>query len=359
MSQTLPSPEKIGDRPANNQPEPPEEQFWQRYSAHGELPLSGATSLAVHLLILGLMVLTAWLAYAVFSHTSRTIPVEAVRLDLGGGGGSRHGTGDGPGVGTTEPREDPGGKPDEGPATPDPVDNLTKPKLDVNAGARSPVQFDPGSTRVIQQSDTSSSAALQKLAEANIRIRLPDKKGYGQGGTGTGGGSGDGKGTGVGNGEGEGRGTLTQREKRMLRWSMLFNTNSGPDYFAQLQGLGAILAIPVKEDGEREYKIVRDLSARPAKLLNEDIGQIQRIYWIDNNPQSVADIMSVLGVRLRPSHFVAFMPEKLEANLFKLESNYLKNHHPGKTEDDIDLTKFRINRRGGGYEPEVISLKLK
>jgi hypothetical protein len=68
MAQTLPT--------SDNQPlVPPDERFWQRYSRHGELPLSGATSLALHLLVFGLLVLIAYLAYAVFSHTSHSLPV--------------------------------------------------------------------------------------------------------------------------------------------------------------------------------------------------------------------------------------------------------------------------------------------
>jgi hypothetical protein len=146
----------------------------------------------------------------------------------------------------------------------------------------------------------------------------------------------------------------------MLRWSMQFSTQSGPDYVGQLNGLGAILAIPIREAGENtEFKIVRDLKGRPPKLLDEDITKIQRIYWIDENPKSVVDVMTVLRLPLRPNRFIAFMPEELERKLFNLELAYLKVHYPGKTEDDITETKFRINHRGGRYEPEVISLRVK
>jgi hypothetical protein len=137
----------------------------------------------------------------------------------------------------------------------------------------------------------------------------------------------------------------------MLRWSMLFNTNNAGDYLAQLRGLGAILAIPVKEGPEgREYRLVRDLSARPAKLLEEDLSKIQRIYWVDEKPQSVNDVMASLGVDVRPSHFVAFMPQELEDKLFRMEKAYR-----GRSEDEIHETKFRVNKTARGYEPEVIA----
>jgi hypothetical protein len=336
--------------------------MWKRYSPHGELPLSGASSLALHLLIFGLMLLSAWLAYAYFSHASRSLPVEAVRLDLGGGGGDPRASGTGPGRG--QKVEEAGAKTEEAPVTPEPSNDEKPPDINkAEPGPKDKFKFDEDVKRYIHRG-TASSAAFQKLADANIRIRLPDGKeaGKGQGGTGSGGGSGSGKGKGIGSGEGDGKGTLTQREKRMLRWSMIFNTNNGPDYVSQLKGLGAILAIPVREDASgREYRIIRDLSARPAKLLKEDISKIQRIYWIDDKDQSVRDVLLTLGVRLPfiPSHFVAFMPEELEQKLFQLEKDYLNKNHPGRTEEDILETKFRINRTGGGYEPAVESQNVK
>jgi hypothetical protein len=354
MAQNVPTSDQK-TKPEDQKLVPPDEQFWQRYSPHGELPLSGASSLALHLLIFGLMLLSAWLAYAVFSHTNRTLPVEAVRL--AGGGGNPHGLGESPNAG--KPVE--AGGSEETPPNPLPNEPIKPPDLNVKAGPSQPLKFDEEATRHIHRSDSDGSKAFQRLSQQNQRVHLPDKEsGYGKGGKGSGGGSGAGQGTGTGNAKGEGGGTLTQREKRMLRWSMVFDTNSGRDYVAQLQGLGAILAVPVREEGNSpEYKIIRDLSARPAKLIEEDISKIQRIYWIDDKPQSVRDVMGVLGVRLQPSHFVAFMPEELETKLFRLEKAYLEKHDPGRTEDDIIDTRFRINRAGKRYEPVVIDQKIK
>jgi hypothetical protein len=61
-----------------------DERFWKRYSPHGELPLSGAGSFALHALIVGFLVLWAVYLAAYFSKPSRNLPVESVRLDLGG-----------------------------------------------------------------------------------------------------------------------------------------------------------------------------------------------------------------------------------------------------------------------------------
>jgi hypothetical protein len=359
MAQTIPTPD-LKLKPEDQKLVPPDERFWQRYSPHGELPLSGASSVAIHLLTFGLMMLLGWMAIAVFSHTSRSLPVEAVRY--GGGGGNPHGVGDAPNAG--KPVEA-GGPAEEKSTNPVPDERIARPELKPDAGPKEQFKFNEESTRYIHRSDSEGAKAFQRLNQANQRVRLPDKEpkesGYGKGGKGSGGGSGDGVGTGTGSGRGEGGGTLTQREKRMLRWSMVFDTRSGRDYVSQLQGLGAILAVPVREEGNSpDYKIIRNLSARPAKLLDEDIGKIQRIYWVDDKPQSVNDVMAILGVPLRPSHFVAFMPEELEQKLFKLEKDWLAKNYGGRTEDDIVETRFRIKHtKAGGYEPEVTSQKVK
>src|SRR5215469_11150839 len=142
MSQTTPVAEKSTAHSAKQPLVPPDERFWKRYSPHGELPLSGAGSLALHLLIFGLMLLSAWLAYAVFSHTTRSLPVEAVRLDAGGGGGNPHGHGDSSNRGS-QPEEVGGDKTQEGATNPDPVDLEKRPELPVQPAASAPIQFDP------------------------------------------------------------------------------------------------------------------------------------------------------------------------------------------------------------------------
>src|SRR4051812_11037220 len=78
---------------------PPEERFWKRYSPHGEAPLSAAGSFALHLLGVGGLFLFALYVANLFYNPTTSLPVEPVRFALGGGGGSKHGVGTGPGVG--------------------------------------------------------------------------------------------------------------------------------------------------------------------------------------------------------------------------------------------------------------------
>lgn len=169
-----------------------------------------------------------------------------------------------------------------------------------------------------------------------------------------------GVGNGTGNGDGTGNGRLTPRECRMLRWHMLFDTKDGDDYLSQLRQLGTILAVPISDakPDNPEFAIVRNLSKKPAPLRKEDVGKIQRIYWIDDNPKNVKAIMAALGhPELKPGYFVAFMPEKLENKLFELETAYRKKHFPKLDEDQIQLTKFKLRAKGKDLEPYVVELR--
>lgn len=352
MSQTAPPSEKAV-KSASSPLVPPDERFWQRYSPHAELPLSSAGSFVTHILLFGLLLLASFLSTLLFNN-NRSLPVEAVRVS--GGGGSPKGQGDGPNRGQPVEAEV---QSNEKPETA-PTNDVPPQPLKIQPETATKQNFDDSQRRI--QEDDKASDALSKLSQRTVRIQLPGNRPHGKGGSGSGGGLGKGIGPGVGDGTGAGNLTPTQREKRMLRWSMLFNTPDSANYVAQLRGLGAILAIPVREDGSggAHYQIIRDLSARPAKLLDEDIGNIQRLVrWRDELPASVSGVMLVLRLNVRPSHFDAFMPVELEQKLLDLELGYLHKHYPGRQEDDIESTKFRINARGGKYEPEVRQQTLK
>jgi hypothetical protein len=149
-------------------------------------------------------------------------------------------------------------------------------------------------------------------------------------------------------------GKLTRREKRMLRWQMRFNAKNGPEYVARLRALGAVLAIPVGE----KWKVVRELRA-PAKLLDENLSKIKRIYWIDDNAKSVADVLEALGLPIKARQLVVFMPAALENKLFDLEKKEMIKRRGKYNEEQIEETIFRVVRRGGGHEVELVKIKFK
>lgn len=360
MSQTASPSGKSGKRGASPLT-PPDERFWQRYSPHAEFPLSSAGSLLLHLLIFGVAGLMAWLGVALFSNSSVKLPVEAVRV--AGGGGDRNGQADGTGI--SQPRES-GDTRKEAQADVAPPPEEASPTLNVDPEPQiKPPQFESNSGRKIQDI-TAASKSFKRLQEGASRIQSPGSSpaSKGQGGSGKGGGKGSGTGTGVGSGSGEGPpANLSQRQKKQRRWVMGFDTRGSEDYVAQLQGLDAILAIPVAESGgDFDYKFFRNLTPGSGRSRTEDAQKVLKeveglIRWIDDNPRNVEGVLAVLGLPVpkiprEKYHFIAIVPEKLELKLTRLERAYLKKY-PNRNEDDIEETKFRIKNHGRKYEPEV------
>ncbi len=334
---------------------PPDEQFWKRYSPHHEASLSIAGSIALHALAVGTMILFAVYLAALFLRPNRSLPIEPVRLAISGGGGQKSGVDGGKGVGGVA--EDIGVT-DKNPQ-PGEDDAAPRPSLTPAEIKKAETAFDPDSFRRINKSDTGKTLArLEDSVREKLRSSL-NAGAKGEGGTGSGGGKGTGSGKGVGPGTGAGTSALSQREKRMLRWHMKFTANTGPDYLAQLRGLGAVLAFPISET---QYKLVRDLNPG-GPLLDEDISSLNRIYWFDENPQSVRDILSTLGAKISPApaRFVAFMPKSLEDQLHEMEKSYVKKVlRKPLVEDRIEETLFRVVRDGkGGYKPELISVTMR
>ncbi len=324
---------------------PPDEKFWQRYSPHHEFPLSATSSVFLHILVFGLIALV--LSSSLFAFF-REKPIEVDAIVIAGGGGNPLGVGSGPGDGVipTGPEAAAKEKPPEVIGKDLPTEQLKKPEL-------KPVQLtdlpsDPNAKRPIEP-ETHSLGKLSEVGK-NAKARLEGiLAGYGKGGTGSGGGKGRGTGTGEGDLSGPGKGTLGVREKRQLRWTMIFNTRSGNDYANQLNGLGAFIAI-LNPSGE--YLVIRNLKARPVRGEIEDLRQINRIYWVDDKPQSVNSLAVALGIRSTPDHIVAFFPVDLEKELLEKEMKYFK----GK-EDDIEETFFKVVERGGRYETVVTEVR--
>jgi hypothetical protein len=332
---------------------PPEEQFWQRYSPHHEAPLSGIGSFALHFLIAGFLLVAGYLGWLSLGNRHSALPTDVVSLDRPGGGGRKTGSGNDPNDGGQPKEVADLAQPDPN-KTPPPADATQRPDL-APSTPDTPLPPPESSKEANERIVRDAKSNLQKLEGLNKdlqdRLRLREGAGpapQGQGGPGSGGGKGTGKGPGEGVGMGEGRGTLSSREKRMLRWTMQFDTRSGQDYLRQLRGLGAILAIP-KDRAGKDYYVIRDLGSRPPALLDEDVATIQRIFWIDDKPQSVASIMRALGLNLQPDRFVAFMPEELEQKLFDLELRYR-----GLKEDDIEETIFQVRLVRDKYVPIVV-----
>jgi hypothetical protein len=317
----------------------PEERFWQRYSPRQEMPLSGLASLALHGLGIGLLLLLAWMGWLGFKKDNRSPAVEPVRL-LGDGKGTSGNQGESrlPGQGF-EPQEKKGDRAEQ-PNAADP----DRPQLDKTAVGVPPPDVKKDANDDVKrpiQPGNPDRTVFERIARDSLN-KLPDNRPPTVGPPGPGP-----KGPGP-------NANITNQEKRMQRWSLIFETRGGDDYRAQLQGLGAILAIPLDKEG-KAYKVMRNLSGRgQAQLLDEDVAAIRRIYWYDKRPDSVRSLVGALKVPFVPDHVVAFMPAELEDEMYRKERDYR-----GLAEEQIETTEFRVVAMGKGYGVKVVSQKPK
>ena len=347
---TASEPTKAAKKPSR---QPPSDSVWVRYHPWMEGAMGHIASWSIHLLILGVAILVS-LAYAWgFIKQNHQLPVEPVQFADAGGGGSPEGSGDGPGGDHAPAKEGvTSDKPNDGNTTNPTADRVQLTEVQAQRVAQ---EFPAEDARRIQQGPESVKAFTDLDKEFRDKLRDGINPSKGNGGTGKDGGTGSGKDKGIGSGTGEGTGRmLNEREKRMLRWSMKFNTRTGLDYLQQLDALGAILAIPDGPGGQ--FKVIRELSRRPPQLLDEDLSKIQRIWWIDDNPRSVESLMTAMGLPLRPSRVVAFIPPELEDDLAQKELAF-----KGLKEDQIYETKFDVYPAGGAkrYDVRVIGQQAK
>jgi hypothetical protein len=288
------------------------------------------------------------------------LPIEAVRINFGGGGGTPGGKDTGPG--TTGPGDDTGSETGDGSennkdkAPPPEVAPIPVAKQE---GIRTEFANDQAATRYFKRGSEAFNSLTRMESEARTSLRKsinPGVKGNGKGkgGSGRDGGKDTGRDKGQGGGQGEGRGATNVREKRVLRWAMTFNTQNGEDYRSQLIGLGAMIGVP-RPDGQ--FLLIRDL-ANPASGKVEDIRELDRIYWIDDKPDSVRSLFGALRMP-PPNEFVAFFPKRVEDRLLDLELAWMQKHYGKRNENLIHETKFDVIRSGNGYDVRVRNVALR
>jgi hypothetical protein len=321
---------------------PPDERFWVRYSPHHEFPLSTVISICFYLLVFIAVVVAYFFLVPLFSGKGDSLPLETVAIGGVGGMPGEPGTA---GDGNEGPREDLG--------DPQKLAEEHKPAVALTELPRTEVKIDnvpvdPKDAETVRYftKGNISAESLSKVgqdASAMLMQQVGGKPGpKGSGGTGT-----SGKGTGGDGGDGR---LMNDRQKRVLRWTMMFDTRTGDDYRVQLMSLGAILGIPGPEG---QYRIIRDLKQKPARLEVEDLKKINRIFWVDDRPESIGPLAQALGIPM-PQHVVAFFPEKLEGELLRKERAFAN-----RKESDIVETRFRVVRYGNSYQPIVVDQRAR
>jgi hypothetical protein len=317
---------------------PPDEKTWKYYSQHHEMPVSGVSSLAVHMFVVGVIVVGGLLA-AKFASGDKPVDIEVAEAP--GGGGTPEGDASSKGMASLH-----------GDETASDVKQLAQPKPieptpsleQIKPIEKTPLQPEAPAERAIQDDSQKALAALSQQAQ-QIEQALSQATGStpGRGRGGPGGGGGKGSGYGPGEGSGTGPGTLTQTEKRRRRWQLNFNVRDAVDHLNQFAALGAILAIPEPNGG---FRLFKDLSRRHPEGGHVDgLEDINRLGFADQEPETARTLAIELGMP-PPPYVLAFFPKELEERMHKMEEQY---YH--RAEDDIRTkTYFEVVPRGLGYD---------
>jgi hypothetical protein len=326
-----------------------DEPIMVRYSPHHEFPLSTVSSVGLHALVIGLLIIGGIvIARLNWGGDVAPPPSDAVAMEPGGGGGNPNGIGNGPGDGATGDPDAPDAPlpdPNEQFEVGQPREQLKEARKDV---LKLPEFDDEAGRRLIEEGGKEVDKVRRINAKQLKKLTEGLAAGKGQGGAGSGGGRGGGRGGGQGDSVGPGTGTAEERAKRVLRWVLIFNTRNGQDYANQLESFGAFLAIePANPDDD--FLVIRDLRNRPVRPAPEDVTKIHRIFWVDDNPASVRSLSQALGLP-PPQKFYAFFPAEVEADLLEKELSYRN-----KKESEITETRFEVRRRGDGYVAVVVS----
>jgi hypothetical protein len=346
MSQTAPKPEeqaKVEGKPAaEEEPTPPPEEFWDKYSPRYELPISTVASIAVHVLMVGLLVL-----YLLGSFDRSKRPPMEIGMAEGNPDGDDREEGAAGGGGSE--RQDKIEKRDP--------TNTPLPKLDQ-------IQFnqvkEQAKNLLPQMSDDAdlddllnTPVAADKFkdlqdAAAAAMARNLNRPGPKEGeGTGTGK-----KGTGPGAGP---QGDPNSRAKQLIRWTIRFETYGadvkarGDDYLRQLAGLGAWIALPLGNDPNR-VTLYKDLAARPLRGEVMKIDDLEgRIFFTDNRPESLEQVALAMGLGEPPAGMRAMFPFEIEDQMRTLEKQRLGRRNL----NDVQQTYFRPFFQGGKWALRV------
>ncbi|MFL5340833.1 MAG: hypothetical protein ACJ8F7_11855 [Gemmataceae bacterium] len=310
--------------------------IWKNFTHDREFPVSTVASITIHLLVGGLLIA------AYFSDRNKTDTIEWESIVIAeppgaGNGGTepvlKHGNPLGADVAEAIEKR-PARPPEEvdiiKPTVP-PAEPLVLPD---NAGG----PLTPSAKPRI---------ALPKLASLLKGVETGNaSRGTGGPGPATGG---IGKGT-SGSGTGpDGGGRISQKTKRQLRWTLLFSTTGPADYLGQMTTLKAELGVQARDS---TIRMIRDLARRPARLESSR-PPAERIFWMDDNPESVQALAAELQIGAAPWRVIAFFPESLEKLLLDKELLYGKAFNRN-SEDDIQETKFRVEFRYGQPRISVV-----
>jgi hypothetical protein len=342
-----------------------EPTIFQRYSPHGECPLSFAGSALLHVGLLVAVVVLTFFALNTTAENAKPVAMDVVNVDPEGGGGRLDGVVGGKGLGgkdASSTKIEMAGKGKLGnPRTGDfevkdvKFFDVKKKDLTVIGETTDPVE---GQGDVFDKLDYEQRIG-KKIMESDAGSGPPGGSGIGVkggpaskgAGGGMGGGSGPGSGSAKGPGSGKGPGgPLTDQRRRELRWQILASTN-GEVHLKKLQALQVTLLIPLKS--QPGFMLRYDLS-KPT-LVGEKVraqDDSQKVRWKNANAEEMVTLAQVLNLQEVPPFTVIYLPSGLEADMARRELAY-----EGRPERDILKTVWDVRERDGAYENEPFIVK--
>jgi hypothetical protein len=342
---------------------PPDEQFWQRYSPHYELPLAGATSFFFHGLVVGILAVggLAFL-FRIDVDAAKPPPMDMILVEGGGFGGP----GGEPGLpgapGEPGLKEmglpDAGGSEGDSDASKEGVEELPSlPTMELQA---------PPSDEGTEPSNDVTEKLKQLSIDAEKRANAPiPKKAIGRskgilGAKRPGGSTGKlGKGGQGGGPRGFGP-KATDQEIKAWRWRFDL-TGSPRDHADKLDRTGLIVAVPDPAAGKPDPKkgqhlFIRDLKRRPVMLEKGDFTKYEEaVKWYNRTPESVRGLVKELQLPFVPEYVVLLLPKDREAKMAAEEHRFAQQH--GMNPAAVQETWFDFRLQNGVYEPIAIRQK--
>jgi hypothetical protein len=330
---------------------PPDEKFWQRYSPHHELPVSGMTSLFLHGAVIGVFLIVGVLVGMRWHGEAGKPPSMDVVMLEGGGDGSE-GLGGPAGL----PGDDEAALTELTPRDPaaPALPKIDSPMLQLENAPSVELALPSSEIRPetkdlftdIERLAKEAAAAAPKAAKAPSGTGNPKGVG-GKGGLGNAPGPGKGK-KGLGTGFGGLGGKLTKAQIFARRWGFDLS-GTAKDHADKLAIVGIHLAVV---DARGDAWFIRDLTRRPAEIYKADPRIfMDAVYWENKEAKSIFGLARELNLPFVPQKLLMLLPKEREQSMANAEALYAKEH--GRDFDRIISTEFDFRLRGNTYEPVV------
>jgi hypothetical protein len=319
---TKPEDDPKADRPydpSEEFPRPPDEDFWEKYSGHLEMPLSWTAAVLFHVLVaVGFLFV---LPLLMGDYDRSTVPVRIMEVggldDFGEGSAGSGGN-----------------------------------ELSIAEGDNNPFEQKPDVPDV-QLPDPTVATAQQIQDALDIAAKNNPKKAIG---TRQGSGNQPGRGYDGTVGKGPGGTGNDATWKRGLGWTIRFKFEDVREYCKQLAEAGAVVFVP---DGGKDAPtgtLFADLNnpkvGRPAAKDDPIFGG--RLGMYEQDARKVRLLLDYLGFGGQARLYGVFFPREFQEEMARKEVQY-RNRRP----EDIESTVFGFVSRGGKYEVVVLEQRLK